>query len=77
MNFSEALEVLKLGSHMYREAWEKTEYGSPLSVYLDISGCYRSDKPRGEYFLKLDSDGSWRPWSVPHADLLADDWLQW
>jgi hypothetical protein len=77
MNFSQALESLKLGSKLARSGWNGKGIFIKLQVpdshskmthpyiYIDTTGLC-SDNP--------DTPRSLVPWLASQTDLLADDW---
>lgn len=82
-SFGPALEQLKLGRTITRKLWKE-----PSKFVLLIKGssglAAHHGYGFGEYlnepsFLDAlfihDKDKSLTPWSVPHSDLLATDWI--
>lgn len=80
MNFSQALEVVKLGSKITREGWN----GKGLYVELQIPDL--GSKMTRPYLYLVSPKGSTKqfgedvkefelvPWLASQTDLLAEDW---
>lgn len=80
MNFGEALQALKEGSHVARTGWN----GKGMHVYLEGAhdipirgGVYKGQVRRVEPVLCMyTATGTHQPgWLASQADMLADDWL--
>lgn len=89
MNFSEALEELKLGKRVTRDGWNGKGMWlaySPGSSNLHpdqiwsevIRDWVRSSEGDGGHFrpyiMMKTIDDEFVPWVASHSDLLADDW---
>lgn len=68
MNFSEALEELKIGSRLARKGWN----GKGMWIKAQYPGEHGSlTLP---FVLIRTADGNHIPWTVSQADLFAEDW---
>lgn len=63
MNFSYALDRIKWGQPMSREAW------GDRTIYV-----YRIGPP-GDALMKREATGASAPWTPTQADIMASDWL--
>lgn len=85
MDFGPALVALKNGHRVTREGWDNPGMwlvlvpGSTFAVSGDrpvglaapeLVGCEVDYQPH----IDLYSGGVLRPWTAPHADLVANDW---
>lgn len=84
MNFSSALQHLKLGHLLKREGWN----GKNQFIYLVQGSCFKVNRPplnqilpegrdityRAHIDMKYE-DGSFGVWSPSMGDLLAEDWI--
>ena len=83
MNFSQALEAVKLGSKIQRAGWD----GKGMFVFLVPGSTFQVNRPpllgiypEGttiNYHAHLDmrtADGQIVPWLASQTDILADDW---
>jgi hypothetical protein len=83
MNFSEALEAIKLGSKVAREGWN----GKGMFLFLVPGSKFTVNRapllgiyPEGteiEYHAHIDmktAQGYVVPWIASQSDLLAEDW---
>ena len=84
MNFSQALESIKLGSRVAREGWN----GKKMFLFLVPGSRFKVNRapllgiyPEGtevDYCPHIDmktADDRVVPWLASQTDLLADDWL--
>ena len=84
MNFSQALESIKLGSRVAREGWN----GKKMFLFLVPGSRFRVNRapllgiyPEGtevDYCPHIDmktADDRIVPWLASQTDLLADDWV--
>jgi hypothetical protein len=84
MNFSEALEQLKLGSKLTREGWN----GKDMFIFLVPGSTFEVNRPpllgiypegtEITYQPHIDmktADNTVVPWLASQSDLLADDYL--
>lgn len=83
MNFSQALESLKMGSRVARRGWN----GKDMFIYLvdgstftvnrpPLNGMYE-DGTEITYHAHIDmktNQGYFIPWIASHSDLLSEDW---
>jgi hypothetical protein len=83
MNFSHALDALKLGERVQRRGWN----GKGMFVFLVPGSAFQVNRPpllgiypEGttiNYHAHIDmrtADGTIVPWLASQTDLLADDW---
>ena len=67
MNFSQALESLKLGSDIARSGWNGKK------MYLNLVPARPEDKKLA--FIQMRTvQGNYVPWLASQTDLLVDDW---
>ena len=67
MNFSQALESLKLGSDIARSGW------NGKNMYLNLVPARPEDKKLA--FIQMRTvQGNYVPWLASQTDLLVDDW---
>jgi hypothetical protein len=64
MNFSYALDRIKWGQPMSRQAW-----GDP-AIYV-----YRLNPPDSEQINRRNANGSTEPWAPTIEDIMATDWF--
>ncbi len=86
MNFSEALSAVKLGARISREGWNGKgmfvvyQKAYPNGIPINKNTAEATGLPEGTvckflpYLMMKTADGSFVPWLVSQADLLADDW---
>lgn len=86
-DFSEALELLKMGSLLSREGWNgKGMYvvlqkGYPGGIAINAQTAAATRQEEGTicffrpYLMMRTVDGSFVPWVVSQTDLLAEDWV--
>lgn len=85
MNFSEALEKLKLGRRVAREGWN----GKNMFVFLVNGSRFKVNRPpllgiypegtEITYQPHIDmrtAEGSIVPWLASQSDILARDWVE-
>jgi hypothetical protein len=73
MNFSEALEELKLGARAARSSWVGKWVGLvPNWNFENLAQWSISD--RAPFLLLHTADGTVVPWFASQTDLLAEDW---
>lgn len=83
MNFSEALNELKLLQKVARQGWNGKKmflYYVPEGAYPArmeaIQGVFENDiVPYGAYIAMKTAQGNVVPWLASQTDLLADDWV--
>jgi hypothetical protein len=68
MNFSAALEQLKMGAKMTRKGWN----GKDMWIALQIPTP--SSKMGAPYLYMSMVDGTFVPWLASQTDLMAEDW---
>jgi len=68
MNFSEALEELKIGAKVTRAGWN----GKGMWLALQVPDA--NSKMRRPYIYMCPVDGDLVPWVANQSDLLAEDW---
>lgn len=80
MNFGQALEALKLGSHVCREGWN----GKNMHIYLEKDSSYTIPVgalkgERVDYepvICMFTAQGKHQlGWLASQADMLAEDWM--
>lgn len=86
MNFSEALEQVKLGSKITRTGWNgKSQYvvyqpGYPDGISINANTAKATGLPEGStgyfrpYLMFRTAQGDFVPWVATQTDILADDW---
>jgi hypothetical protein len=79
MNFGQALEALKIGSHVQRVGWN----GKGMHIYLEDGsaekigdGVFNGEVRRVEPYICMWTAGKTHQpgWNASQADMLADDW---
>lgn len=79
MNFGQALEALKAGSHAQRAGWN----GKGMHIYLEDGqtetigdGVFKGQKRITDPCICMfTAQGTHQPgWNASQADMLADDW---
>jgi hypothetical protein len=68
LNFGKALEAMKAGSRVTREAWQDTAH---VLVKKDVAPGGDASLP---YILEQTVQGETVPWTFPHSEVLAEDW---
>lgn len=86
MNFSDALNAVKLGARISREGWNgKGMYvvhqrAYPSGIPINKNTAEATGIPEGTvckflpYLMMKTADNSFVPWPPSQVDLLADDW---
>jgi len=71
MDFSSALEALKLGEKVAREGWN----GKGMFIFL-YPGYSESEiyEPGGQITMKT-ADDKFIPWLASQTDIMANDWV--
>lgn len=71
MNFSQALENLKIGACISRHGWN----GKGMWVeYVSNDMQMFKDGPMRPYLMMRTAQGDYVPWVASQSDLLAEDW---
>lgn len=68
MDFSEALEIVKRGTPIYRDGWN----GKGMRVKAQFSDEY--SKMTLPYLYIEYPDGSRCPWLASQTDIMSEDW---
>jgi hypothetical protein len=86
MNFSEALSMVKSGSHIERAGWNGKgmfvfyQKAYPEGISANANTSQALGVPEGTtlkflpYLMMRTADGSFVPWLASQTDILADDW---
>ncbi len=86
MNFSEALDRLKVGAKITRTGWNGPaqfvvlQKGYPDGIAINANTAEATGIPQGTvcvfrpYLMLRTADGSFVPWAPSVSDVLADDW---
>jgi Protein of unknown function (DUF2829) len=86
VNFGQALDGLKLGSHIARDGWNGRgmwlayQPGYPDGIPINANTSKATRLPVGTvckflpYIMMRTVDGSFVPWLASQTDILADDW---
>lgn len=69
LNFSQALEAIKIGTKMTRSGWN----GS--GMYIKLQTPDENSKMQRPYIYMSPVDGQLVPWVASQSDLLAEDWV--
>lgn len=88
MDFSEALGLVKDGARIARSGWNGKgmfvvhQKGYPDGIPINANTAEATGIPQGTvcvfrpYLMMRTVDGSFVPWVISQADVLADDWEQ-
>lgn len=86
MNFSKALENVKIGLKIQREGWNGKgmfvvyQKAYPEGIPINKNTAEATGIPEGTvckflpYLMMKTADGSFVPWLISQTDALADDW---
>lgn len=86
MNFSDALENIKLGEAVTRHGWNAVgqwvvlQRGYPQGIAINKNTAEATGFPEGTvkvfrpYLMLHTADGSFVPWAPTASDVLAEDW---
>lgn len=86
MNFSEALEAVKLGSKITRKGWNGShmwvvyQRGYPEGIAINANTASATGFREGSiqhfrpYLMMYTAQGDFVPWVASQTDLLAEDW---
>lgn len=86
MDFSDALQLLKMGSRLSREGWNGRDMyvvrqkGYPDGIHINANTAEATGEPEGSlhrflpYLMMKTADGSFVPWLASQTDILAEDW---
>ena len=68
MDFSQALKTLKMDNRVRRTAWRP-------GAYIELQLPDSDSKMTLPYIFMRNAFGAAVPWTAPHEDLLAEDWM--
>ena len=67
--FSEALELIKGGTRMYRDGWNGKD------MWIQLQKPDEHSKMTLPYIFMKTAQGDLVPWLASQTDILAEDWL--
>lgn len=70
LNFSNALNIVKMGGKVRREGW------NGAGMYIELQTPTETSKMGRPYIFMYPVDGKLVPWVASQTDLLAEDWVQ-